>query len=52
MKVQKFVVTIESGDRDGCGNPIPAKTEGYVRRVLADNIEGASSISVEEVKEG
>jgi hypothetical protein len=51
MKIQKFVVTIESQDVDGCGNPIPPKTEGNVRIALCEELN-ASSITVEEIKEG
>ena len=50
MKVQKFVVTIEYGEKDGCGNIIPPKTEGEVRHALQSYIE-ASSITVDEYKE-
>lgn len=41
------MVTIKSGERDGCGNPIPPKTEGEVRRALLGGIED-SSVTVEE----
>jgi len=51
MKIQKFVVTIESQEVDGCGNTIPTKTEGDVRRALCSKLN-AVSIKVEEIKEG
>lgn len=51
MKVQRFVVTVKHGERDGCGNPISDITEGEVRRALINAVD-ASSIAVEGVEEG
>ena len=50
MQVQKFIVTIKSGEKDGCGNPIPRTTEGEVRRALLGGLD-ASSVTVEECGE-
>lgn len=51
MIVQKFIVTIRSGERDGCGNPILRKTEGEVSRALLGGLDDASSVTVEECGE-
>lgn len=50
MKVQKFVVTIEYSEKDGCGNIIPPKTEREVRCAIQAYI-AAESLTVDEIKE-
>lgn len=48
MKTQKFVITIEYGKKDACGNPIPPKTEGELRKIIQNGIS-AESITVDEI---
>lgn len=50
MKNQKFIVTIATGEKDGCGNPIPPLTEGNVRIALCEELP-VEEVSVEEVKD-
>lgn len=47
-KKQIFTVTIEYPFKDGCGNEVPAYTEGEIRRALSKALEDFESISVEE----
>ena len=49
MRNQKFIVTIATGEKDGCGNPIPHLTEGNVRIALCEKLP-VEEVSVEEVK--
>lgn len=48
MKIQKFMITLEYGEKDDCGNSIPEKTEGEVRHALRSYFD--ASISVDEIK--
>lgn len=48
MKTQKFVITLEYGEKDDCGNPIPPKSEGEIRCAIQAYI-AASSITVDEI---
>lgn len=48
MKTQKFVITIEYGEKDDCGNPIPPKSVREIRCAIQAYI-AASSITVDEI---
>lgn len=48
MKTQKFVITLECGEKDDCGNPIPPKTVREIRCAIQSHID-ASSITVDEI---
>lgn len=50
-KKQTFTVTIEYPSKDGCGNDVPAYTEGEIRRSLAKSLEDYGTIGVEEKKQ-
>ena len=50
MKVQKFVVTIEYSEKDGCGNIIAPKIEREVRCAIQAYI-AADFLTVDEIKE-
>jgi len=50
MKTEKFVLTIEYGKKDDCGNPIPTKTAGELRKIIQNGIDNAESITVDEIQ--
>lgn len=43
------MITLEYGEKDACGNPIPPKKEGELRRILQEKFAD-SSITVDEIK--
>ena len=51
MKTQKFVITLEYGDKDDYGHPIPPKSVREIRCAIQAYI-AASSITVEETERG
>ena len=50
-RIQKFVVTIETNDKDGCGEIIPAYSAGDVRSSLIRGLPTCESVTVEEACE-
>ena len=48
MKTQKFMITLEYGEKDDCGNPIPPKSVMEIRCAIQAYI-AASSITVDEI---
>ena len=50
-RIQKFVVTIETNDKDGCGEIIPAYSAGDVRSSLIRGLPTCESVTVEEAIE-
>ena len=47
MKTQKFVITLEYGEKDDCGNPIPPKTVREIRCAIGAYID--ATITVDEI---
>ena len=46
MRKQVFVVEVLTKERDGCGNPVPAKTEGDIRKALMKGLDVYDSVTV------
>ena len=46
MRKQVFTVEVCTKERDGCGNPIPALSEGDIRKALLKGLDEYDSIYV------